>query len=302
MDSLPPELHSLKAELACVSPFGGHTTRAMALTSTYFHAISAPFLFYTLAVSSQNQADRLLELLEATPAPKRRIQRLFLGPALHLAPASALRLLHCSAPTVRDLVVMLPSSSSSSSLLGAVFRTQFPHLKALSLRGLLPRTAPSPAGVFAALALSCPALTHLRVSSLRGAPEFARELCDALSMGANDHGFPPNIDPPGEKDFEKEVAELRDVRMRAMLSMLTEEARKRRDGPRIQFEETQADEGDAEKIKVAWLEMPLASSLQTAGLTLPDVQGSWVFTYWIWAVRFENQPDWNSIPKREARR
>ncbi|KAJ7660195.1 hypothetical protein DFH06DRAFT_1193969 [Mycena polygramma] len=282
MNSLPPELHSLIVELACVSPFGGHTTRAMALTCTYFHEISAPFLLYTVAVSSQDQANKILEFLEAPPTPKHPIHRLFIGPALSLAPASALRLLHFAAPTVRDLAVILPSSACSSSLLGAVFRTRLPRLRTLAVRGFYPLPRPgafpalthlylsgnyNPAGVPASLARACPLLTHLRVSSLRGAPAFARELRDALAIGADVDGpdtgcfFPPNIESvvleaqkpvPHAKSNSNKVAELRDVQMRAVLVMLTEEAGKRDSGrPCVQFSE--ADEGDAERMKDAWL-------------------------------------------------
>ncbi|KAJ6479558.1 hypothetical protein C8R47DRAFT_1137251 [Mycena vitilis] len=279
MNSLPPELHSLIVELACVSPFGGHTTRAMALTSTYFHEISAPFLLYTVAVSSQKQADQVLKALEAIP--KHSIRRLFLGPALSLAPASALRLLHFAAPTVRDLAVILDPTPSSSSLLGALFRTRLPHLKTLALRGFYPLPRPgafpelthlslagnyNPAGVPASLTRACPAITYLRISSLRGAPSFARDLRHALGLDIdarvppNRLSFPPTIESVvleaqktirHAKPNSNKIAELRDVQMRAILAMLREEAGKRESGPCVRFSEV--DEGDAKQMQDEWL-------------------------------------------------
>ncbi|KAJ6548735.1 hypothetical protein B0H19DRAFT_997227 [Mycena capillaripes] len=279
MDSLPPELHSLILEIVCASPFGGQTIRVMSLTNTYFQAISAPFLFYTLSVSSQDQATHLIKLLEATPVPKRHIRRLFLGPALGLPPASALRLLHFAAPTLRDLTVVLPPSSSA--LLGAVFRTPMPYLRALAVRGFYPLPRPgafpalthlhlagnhSPAGLPVAVASACPALTHLRVSSLRGAPAFARQLRDLLQVDAVDAeriGVGPRWEhmecitleaqPAVQSAKTNRVAEVRDVEMRQVLSGLKKDAEKREDGPSVEFLE--GDSGSVYAMKMAWLGM-----------------------------------------------
>lgn len=275
MNSLPPELHSLIIELASGSTFGANTTRAMSRTSTYFHAIASPFLFRTLAVSSQDQATQLLTLLEDTPVPKRHIHRLFLGPALNQSPAPALRLLHFAAPTLRDLAAIL--TSFSSALLGAVFRTPLPHLKTLAVRGFYPLPRPgafpalthlhlagnhSPAGLLTAVARACPELTHLRVSSLRGATMFARELRGALEVEGAERVFPPRIEyvaleaqTPVHQAKLSDVAELRDAHMRKVLLELTESAAKREGAPRVEFSEEDADEVDADKMRIAWLEM-----------------------------------------------
>ncbi|KAJ6511775.1 hypothetical protein DFH09DRAFT_1333555 [Mycena vulgaris] len=184
MEPLPSELHALILAHACASSSGYSTPRALSLTSTYFHAVAAPFLFHTISISAQEQVTHLLALLEAVPTHQRRIRRLFVGPALS-AP-TVLRLIHFAAPTLEDLAIAAPSA-----LLAAVFRTPLPHLKALSVRGFYPLPRPgafpalthlhvagnhSPAGLPTALVRACPGLTHLRVSSLRGAPAFAREL------------------------------------------------------------------------------------------------------------------------------
>ncbi|KAF7369887.1 hypothetical protein MSAN_00618100 [Mycena sanguinolenta] len=191
MDSLPPELHSLIIEFTCACP---HAFRAMSLTNTYFHAITASFRFHTVTLSSWEQAARLLPLLEATPAPKRTIRRLFLGPDLEFAPALALSLLRLAAPTLQDLALIF---SSSCALLAAVFRIEFPRLKAMMVRGFYPIPRPgsfpalthlhldgnhSPVGVPSAILYASRSLAHLRISGLRVAPEFARELRDALDM------------------------------------------------------------------------------------------------------------------------
>ncbi|KAJ7912394.1 hypothetical protein B0H13DRAFT_2007395 [Mycena leptocephala] len=205
MNSLPPELHSLIIELAS--------------------GRRSPILFRTLAVSSQDQATQLLTLLEATPAPKRHIHRLFLGPALNQSPAPALRLLHFAAPTLRDLAAILTSS--------------------------LVRSSAPPAGLLTAVARACPELTHLRVSSLRGATMFARELRGALEVEGAERVFPPRIEyvaleaqTPVHQAKLSDVAELRDAHMR-----------KREGAPRVEFSEEDADEVDADKMRIAWLEM-----------------------------------------------
>ncbi|KAF7355963.1 hypothetical protein MVEN_00925700 [Mycena venus] len=277
MDSLPPELHSVIIELACALPFGGHSIRAMSLTSTYFHAVTAPFLFHTLAVSSQEQAEHLITLLERSPEPKRHIRRLFLGPALGLAPASALRLLHLAAPTLRDLAAIL--TSSSSALLGAIFRAPFPNLKALAVRGFYPLPRPgafpalthlhlagngSPVGLSAALARACPGLRHLRVSGLRSAPAFARELRDALEADTQDavesiFPFPPHLERVSLEAQTRrhaktnKVVELRDVQMRQTLLALEQAVGKRKGVPHVEFSDGNADEVDVHKLKIPWL-------------------------------------------------
>ncbi|KAJ7131157.1 hypothetical protein C8R44DRAFT_839134 [Mycena epipterygia] len=184
MESLPPELHALILDVGCGSYPGAYIPRTLSLTSTYFRDVAAPFLFHTVAISCEKQATQLLALLETAPAHQRRIRRLFLGPAL--TSSTVLLLLYFAAPTLRDLAV-----TAAPALLGALFRTHLPHLRALSVRGFypLPRPGafpalthlhlagnPSPSGLPAALARAYPALTHLRISGLRGAPAFAREL------------------------------------------------------------------------------------------------------------------------------
>ncbi|KAJ6555242.1 hypothetical protein B0H10DRAFT_1637510, partial [Mycena sp. CBHHK59/15] len=188
MDTLPPELHSLILEYACASPAGGRTPLALSLINAYFHAVAAPFVFHTLAISSPTQATPILALLGATPAPARRIHRLLLGPALP-APA-ALALLHFAAPTLRVLAL-----AGAPALLAAALRVPLPRLAALAVRGLYPLPHAgalpalerlhlagnrAPAGLPTALARACPALTHLRVAGLRGAPAFAKEVRAAL--------------------------------------------------------------------------------------------------------------------------
>ncbi|KAJ7289347.1 hypothetical protein C8J57DRAFT_1430211 [Mycena rebaudengoi] len=187
METLPAELHSLVVELACASPAGGKTPLALSRANSYFHEIAAPFLFYTIVVTSQEQAEQLLLILESTPEHRRRIERLLLAPGV--SARAVLRLIHLAAPTLRALAVLTPPTASA--LLSAIFRTPFPHLTSLSVRGLYPLPRPgafpvlerlhlagnrSPAGLLTALRHACPALTDLRVSSLRGAPAFAREV------------------------------------------------------------------------------------------------------------------------------
>ncbi|KAJ7486675.1 hypothetical protein FB451DRAFT_1227780 [Mycena latifolia] len=267
MESLPPELHTLILELACASFPGSQTPRALALTSTHFHAIAAPFLFCTIAVSSQEQATPLLALLAAAPAHQRRIHRLFIGPAL--TSSTVLRLVAFAAPTVYDLAVV----ATTSSLLAALFRIHLPQLKALSVHGFYPLPRPgafptltylhvagnhSPAGLPAALARACPALTRLRVSSLRGAPAFAREL--RATLGADDGAPLPlmesvrleaQADAGGKKS--NKVAQARDVEMRDILRTLGTSVRSPENSraPRVEFLD-KVDE-DAEGMKSAWL-------------------------------------------------
>jgi hypothetical protein len=271
MNSLPPELDSLIIELACESSFGVYTTRAISRTSTYFHDIAAPFRFHTLAVSTQKQAAHLIPLLETIPAHKRHIRRLFLGPDLGLAPASLLRLLHLAAPTLRDLALVL-TQSTSTALLGAVFRARLPHLKALAVRGFYPLPPPgafpalthlhlagnrAPAGVPTALARACPGLTHLRVSGLSCAPVFARELRDAVEDA--EHLVLPHLErialevQPAWSLTKNKAAELRDTQMRDIFVAL--EKRKDKGVPRVEFSEENGDEVDADKLKIGWLGM-----------------------------------------------
>ncbi|KAJ7486678.1 hypothetical protein FB451DRAFT_1227797 [Mycena latifolia] len=209
MESLPPELHTLILELACALFPGSQTTRALSLTSTRFHAIAAPFLFHTIAV--QEQATPLLALLAATPAHQRRIHRLFTA-------------------------LTSSTATTSSSLLGALFRIHLPQLKALSVHGFYPLPRPG---------------------ALRGAPAFARELRAAL--GADDGTLLPLVesvileaqaDAGGKKP--NKVAQARDVEMRDILRALGTLllSPENSGAPRAEF--LDKVDGDADGMKSAW--------------------------------------------------
>lgn len=258
MQSLPPELHSFIVELTCASSPGAQTPRALALTSTYFHAVAAPFLFDTIAVSSEDRASHLLALLESTPAHQRRIHHLFLGPTLCMQ--SVLRLLYFAAPTLHDLAV-----AGSSSLLAAVFRMHMPQLRVLSVRGFYPVLRPgafprlthlhvagnhSPVGLPLAVVRACPALTHLCVSSLQGAPAFARALRALLEGGGT---LLMSVILEAQKpDTTNRVAQARDVEMRDILGAMIAK-RDDENRPRVRFSE--GIEKTEEKLKAAWLAM-----------------------------------------------
>ncbi|KAK7024778.1 hypothetical protein R3P38DRAFT_2951170 [Favolaschia claudopus] len=294
MDTLPPELHSRIFELASESPFGGATIRAISLTCTYFRAVSSPFRFHTLTISSEVQSRHLTTLLDNSTRPEQHIRRLFISPATEsAAPPSVkalLRLLYLAAPTLRDLVAILPSSACA--LIGAIFRIRFPQLKTLTVRGFYPLPRPStfpalthlhlagnrsPTGLAAALALACPKITDLCVSGLRSAPAFVRELQDALGREERDDSdatigdsealgrFPTHLEhvcmevqtlpfPNASKDLI-----FRDVQMRRMLAALEETVGKRRGMPQLEVKflerDTNEDYHDAHKLKVSWLGM-----------------------------------------------
>ncbi|KAF8193877.1 hypothetical protein K438DRAFT_1828198 [Mycena galopus ATCC 62051] len=272
MNSLPPELHSLIVELACASPFGGNTTRAISLTSTYFHAIATPFLFHTLALSCWQKAALLLPRLEVTPAPKRIIRRLFLGPNIGLAPALALGLIRLAAPTLRDLAAFF--TGFSSQIIGAIFREPFPHLKTLAVRGFYPLPRPgafpvlthlhlgghrSPAGVPGSLTRAFPKLTNLHISGLCSAPAFAREIRDVLEAQGTEPALPPHLTSlsleaqPLNQTKRSKLVDRQDDEMRQILLALEEVAGKREGGPRVGFSEGNVGEVDSQKLKMAWL-------------------------------------------------
>ncbi|KAJ6494241.1 hypothetical protein C8R45DRAFT_987691 [Mycena sanguinolenta] len=275
MYSLPPELHSLIVEFTCTSP---HAFGAISLTNTYFQTIAAPFRFHTIALSSWERAARLVALLEGTPAPKRIIRRLFLGPDLEFAPALTLSLVRLAGPTLHDLALIF---SSSSALLGAVFRVHFPQLKFMVVRGFYPIPRPgsfpvlthvhldgnrSPVGVPSAILSAFQSLTHLRISGLRAAPEFARELRDALDVDVEQNTFPPSVQPislaPNLQRIslnvqlprrDNQITILRNAEMRQILLGLDQTAGKRKDGPHVEYSEGDVEDLDASKVKLAWL-------------------------------------------------
>ncbi|KAJ7509505.1 hypothetical protein B0H11DRAFT_1959903 [Mycena galericulata] len=268
MDCLPPELHSLILDWACASPAGASTARALSLTSTYYHSIAAPFLFHTIVVYTPEQAAQLLVLLEDTPAPKRQIHRLFVGSGF--SASTILRLVQFAAPALRALGVLAPSV-----VLAAIFRTPFPHLQVLAVGGFYPLPRPgafpklthlhlagnhSPFSLPAALARACPELIHLRVSSLRAAPAFARELRAALSADAPERLLPARLEsivlevqvvPPQLRTHR--VAQARDGEMREILLALCASPGKRGHMPRVEFSDML--EVDPGKMKIAWLAM-----------------------------------------------
>ncbi|KAJ7510666.1 hypothetical protein B0H11DRAFT_1955680 [Mycena galericulata] len=268
MDSLPPELHSLILDWACASPAGASTARALSLTSTYYHFIAAPFLFHTIVVYTPEQATQLLILLEDTPAPKRQIHRLFVCSGL--SASTILRLVQFAAPALRALGVLAPSV-----VLAAIFRTPFPHLQVLAVGGFYPLPRPgafpklthlhlsgnrSPFSLPAALARACPQLIHLRVSSLHGAPAFARELRAALSADDPERLLLARLETivleaqmVSHQLSTHRVAQARDGEMREILLALSASPGKRADTPHIEFSDVL--EVDPTKMKTVWLAM-----------------------------------------------
>ncbi|KAJ7155445.1 hypothetical protein C8R43DRAFT_884680 [Mycena crocata] len=268
MHSLPAELHALILDSACASPSGGRTARALSLTNSYFHTIAAPFLYHTLVISSQHQAEVLLALLDATPGHQRQIRRLFLSPGL--SSQTVLRLVYLAAASVLDLAVV-----SCSTVIGAIFRIPLPRLKSLYVRGFYPLPRPrafpnlthlhlagnhSPAGLPASLAYACPSLTHLRVSTLRGAPAFARELYGVLLADGAKPVFLPYIQsvileaqaPLDQANMDR-VAQMRNQEMRKILLILSGAVGKQENAPHVEF--LDGVEVDVDKIKIAWLDM-----------------------------------------------
>ncbi|KAF7308197.1 hypothetical protein HMN09_00667500 [Mycena chlorophos] len=204
MESLPPELHDLIFDTLACTTF--KSIGAVASTSTYFHALAAPYRFHTLVFRAKTLFTSINQLrwdLEHIPTARRRIHRVFI--TLHSSTRAQLptliRILQLAGPTLRDLAVVSQDASSvfaSASAFGAIARAagSFPHLEALTLHGAYP---PLPNG-FPALrvlnvsgniqpvGLPCPRswldhpgrLTTLRVGGLRGALGFTRELCAVL--------------------------------------------------------------------------------------------------------------------------
>ncbi|KAJ7097126.1 hypothetical protein B0H15DRAFT_773720 [Mycena belliarum] len=264
MDRLPPELHDLVLGLACAAPGSHKVPRALSLTSTYFRAIAKPFLFHTIAVSSVAQATIILALLEVAPAHQRSIRRLFIG--ADLPQLTTFRLMHFAAPTVHDLAIV-----AESALLSTIFRMLLPQLRALAVRGFYPLPRPgafpilthlhvsgrhSPGGLPPALARACPALTHIRVSSLRAAPAFAREMRAALEA---EDARPPlasvilEAQPPPDGARLSKVDYARDAEMRDILSGLDTSLRSRgrTNAPCMTFLDRMDD--DVEGMKRSWL-------------------------------------------------
>ncbi|KAJ7166871.1 hypothetical protein C8R46DRAFT_1095506 [Mycena filopes] len=266
MNSLPPELHSLIFEQACNSLDGPQTVRAASLASTYFRTVAEPFLLHTLAVSSPEQAAHLIGLIEATPAPRRNIYRLYIGPGLGAHTGLALRLLHYAAPTLHDLAVDL--TSCAVAFLGALFRTPLLHLKSLTVHGFYPLPSPavlpalthlhlvgnhSPARLPAALTRACPQITHLRISNLLGAVAFARELRDVVEGSQ----FPAlqSVVLEGDKPTGQtsKVVEVRDGQMRRTFLALKDAMGRRERGPSVDWLEADPGAGDVGARKTAWL-------------------------------------------------
>ncbi|KAK7024755.1 hypothetical protein R3P38DRAFT_2951055 [Favolaschia claudopus] len=275
MESLPLELHSLIAELVCDSPFGRDSIRSLSLTNSHFRAIAAPLLFHTLVILTQEDLFRALWQLEPSKyTPRKYTRRLFIGPSISLTePAFILHLLRLIAPDLRDLVAILPSPSTSSALLGAIFRIRFPHLKSLTVDGFYPLPRPgffpalthlhlagncSPIGLTAALSLACPKLTRFRVSGLKGAPAFASELSGALKENAGD-SFLQRLDSVSQD----QVAALKDAQMRWTLATLEqaveikrhEAEEKGKSFPQVEFSEEKEKGLDVNAVKAAWLAM-----------------------------------------------
>jgi len=228
MDTLPPELHAYICQAAC-----GDTIRALHRVSRYFREVSRPYLYHTISAVGLRQITALLDRLEHTPAHLRHIHHLFLSdvPSSQSSTAAAsqvrLTLTECnaiihvvalSAPTLKTFSFLAGSPFSSTSLIGRIFRTSFPHLHTLAVSGFYPFPSLSgnfpslarlhldgnrnPQGLFQVSALeeACPALTDLKVSGLGAAAMFLIELGETLkgdniSNGDGEATIPARLPP-----------------------------------------------------------------------------------------------------------
>ncbi|CAA7263564.1 unnamed protein product [Cyclocybe aegerita] len=224
MNTLPPELHAYICEFACTDD--GETIRALRSVSRYFQEVAKPYLYRTVSASDEKQVTGLLERLESTPPHLRYIKNLFLAspdvlhPSNAVDPQKLMRIITLAAPTLQTLSFVVHTHLASTSLIARLFRTSFPHLRALIVSGFYPFPSSvgkfprlqslhllgnrNPHGLFQMSTLedACPALTHLRISGLGAAGLFVYELEEALRSevpGEDDECVIPSRVPPSVK-------------------------------------------------------------------------------------------------------
>ncbi|KAI0064126.1 hypothetical protein BV25DRAFT_344520 [Artomyces pyxidatus] len=145
LQTCPPEILHLIFTLACTD--GGPTARALATTSKYLSAVSAPFLYHVLSLEGVHQINRAYNRLSTLPCERRRVEHLFLTdkptfdpirdgteqlfhgkvPNEHLFKP----LLALVAPTLRTFTCLIYDMPASA--IDTILSTHFPVLTELSL-------------------------------------------------------------------------------------------------------------------------------------------------------------------------
>ena len=218
MHKLPPELHHYICESACIEDAA--SVHALNMVSTYFHEVSKPYLYRTVAASGVQQVLALSERLAIIPPHLSRIHHLFLCDLPSQTKSNAhsasthtedsYKLLRCvvqilahASPTLQTLS-LFSQSPISTALIAKVFRTSFPVLRRLSIHGFYPfLSSPNrfpqleylhlngnrnPSGLLQMWTLddACPALETLRITGLSLAGSFVSEVEDALNQSGAD--------------------------------------------------------------------------------------------------------------------
>ena len=225
MQACPTELHSFICQLAGLDD--GRTVRALSLVSKYFNEIARLYMYQSLSISGPEQIMILLSKLESLPLHLRQIRHLFLSdqpfskpegklriPSPTLDPSAITRILALVAHTLETLTFVLSDVTTSTRSIARLFRLSFPRLRELAVSGFYP--FPSSPGKFPRLTHlhlhgnrnphgllqlrgldeTCPSLTHLRVSGLSMAVNFAQELQEAFSGDEETMELFPSRLPP----------------------------------------------------------------------------------------------------------
>ncbi|TEB27482.1 hypothetical protein FA13DRAFT_1736613 [Coprinellus micaceus] len=155
--TLPPELHSHIAYLACLADTGP-TILSLSQVSKYLNGVSCPYLFHTVSVAGPHRISLLSSALQkyvSSPRPVggAPVGNLYLGmnqlPSLSERVglvSTVSRILALSSTSLRTLTIDFSGAMQESPLLfSRVFRTSFPKLEDLTLIGFYPNpTIPSP--------------------------------------------------------------------------------------------------------------------------------------------------------------
>jgi hypothetical protein len=206
LNVFPVELHSYICKLACADD--GYTARSLGCVSKYFREVVHPFQYQSIAVSGQHQIFELESRLQRTQPRLRRVRNLYISESsdgsgdqasLKRGVSHTTRLLGLVSSTVEIIAIHCNNPRVSTSLLAFLFGLHYPRLRELTIVGYYPfppavNTMPrlnylhlsgnrNPHGLLqmGGLDITCPELTHLRISGLSRATSFVAELAEAIT-------------------------------------------------------------------------------------------------------------------------